>query len=503
MSSELLLPSQHAGSTTSTWTKKRKWTCVALATLVITAVAVIVLSLTLTAKKRASPSQSPSDSVDAGYYLQLSDMHIDPLYDPACDSTSYCRPTSGSTVCMAAQTVNPYGRFGCDAPLQLLDATLAQMKLLFPNPDFILLTGDFSAHHLPNASITLQIIKAAVNLISEYFPNTMMIPVLGNNDVVPDYCLSCGPNPWLADLWSVFERWLPQSAKATFLTGAYYSISPRPGVRVLGLNTLFFSQFQVSTGCDEDALALERQVQRRLLERWFKDASGEMLRSETNLGMDVPCGQDTFILNEIKSAYSAGDRVLITGHIPPGVEAYDGGFMWNASYVSFYLKMLESVEAQATVASQHFGHYHVDDFRLMYNTTTGFGPFGSALLAPAVSPVYLNNPTFRMFTYDRQTFRMLNVESWFLLLEASNALRKPQWFKLYDAQSAYGLSDLSTASLLNLRNQLQHDLPTAIAWSNRRDSYYLNGRKNLFCALETFSPDAYNLCRFNTSLILE
>eukprot|EP00762_Andalucia_godoyi_P001963 ANDGO_05985.mRNA.1 Sphingomyelinase phosphodiesterase D len=502
MDQSLLASNSSQDSSRSKSTRRRFFLGLLLFVVVVAGVLAIVLGVVLSSRRSSSES---SNATPSGFFLQLSDLHIDPLYDPRCDATTRCRRTAVSANCGPSVPYAPYGRFGCDSPLFLLAEALAQAKLVLPNPSFILLTGDFGAHGLPNASITLQAIRMTAALIVSYFPTTPVFPVLGNNDVVPDYCLSCGPNPWLADLWSVFSQWLPDSAKTAFLAGGYYSAIAPSGMRVIGLNTLYFSKFQRSSGCDEDAdfarISNERTTRRSIAEKLL-DAQ----HREWALGnAEVPCGQDAFLTAELQAAESSGQRVLISGHIPPGVEAFDNDFMWNASHVAFFASTIASPMSQSTIASQHFAHYHRDDFRLFYNVTApseSTGPYGSALLAPSLSPIYQNNPTFRVFEFDTNSAQLLNVESHYMLLEASNAAAAPFWSKLYDARSAYGLSDLSTRSLVSLRDQLRTNLGTAMQWADRRQSNYLPDRHALICAIDTLSESVYTACLRNATTFL-
>ena len=42
----------------------------------------------------------------------------------------------------------PIGRYGCDSPPILIETMLARMSEKFGNLDVILITGDFSGHHI-------------------------------------------------------------------------------------------------------------------------------------------------------------------------------------------------------------------------------------------------------------------------------------------------------------------------------------------------------------------
>lgn len=84
------------------------------------------------------------------------------------------------------------GRYGCDAPATLLDAMLDEFSRSHGKQDVIMLTGDFSAHHValrleeaePEQTYSLLLATHAglTKLLAEKFPDTLIIPAFGNND---------------------------------------------------------------------------------------------------------------------------------------------------------------------------------------------------------------------------------------------------------------------------------------------------------------------------------
>ena len=55
------------------------------------------------------------------------------------------------------------------------------MRQVDPNPDFILLLGDTSAHFLTNWTQNVAIIRNITQTVSEYFPRAVIVPVIGNH----------------------------------------------------------------------------------------------------------------------------------------------------------------------------------------------------------------------------------------------------------------------------------------------------------------------------------
>lgn len=81
-------------------------------------------------------------------FFWISDLHVEPLYDPfqPADARGLCRLSLSDQCPDAIYTSKeksfPLGRIGCDPPLALLSSLLKKMKLIDPDPEFILLTGD-------------------------------------------------------------------------------------------------------------------------------------------------------------------------------------------------------------------------------------------------------------------------------------------------------------------------------------------------------------------------
>jgi hypothetical protein len=108
---------------------------------------------------------------------------------------------------------------------------------------------------------------------------------------------------------------------------------------------------------------------------------------------------------ELAAAKEARERVWLLYHIPPGIDGYatlrQGACpgtmipMWDQAYAGPFLALLKRYAD--TVAASFAGHTHMDDFRLIGDAE---GRYGFALITPAVSPIFGQNPAFRTFVYD-------------------------------------------------------------------------------------------------------
>ena len=128
--------------------------------------------------------------------IVLTDVHMDPLYNPLADPSCLCRDECANR----SRPPRPFGQAGCDAPLALLDLTLEIASRELPSPDFVFMLGDTFAHHLFDFETDVggggTVFPEVVSRIGRAFPSAAGSPhglgcavVLGNNDVFPDYAV--------------------------------------------------------------------------------------------------------------------------------------------------------------------------------------------------------------------------------------------------------------------------------------------------------------------------
>jgi sphingomyelin phosphodiesterase acid-like 3 len=213
--------------------------------------------------------------------------------------------------------------------------------------------------------------------LEQNFPATPILPALGNNDEeCGDYELQPG-GPFLADTLPILRRLVGSAGGPGFDRDwqGYGNYSARvDGIRVLSTNTNFLSIH-------------------------YRNACGSPA--------DGDPGRATlaWLEAELAAANKAKERVWLLYHIPPGIDGYatlrqgvcPGTMipMWDQTYAGAFLALMKRYADTVTVSFA--GHTHMDDFRLIADTE---GRYGFALITPAVSPIFGQNPAFRTVTYD-------------------------------------------------------------------------------------------------------
>ncbi|XP_062516522.1 acid sphingomyelinase-like phosphodiesterase 3a [Corticium candelabrum] len=359
-------------------------------------------------------------------FFHISDVHIDPEYLDNISGDTYCRNYSAEA--KLASYLAPYGRPNCDSPKLLMQDAFQTMKKISTSiweenwPDFIVFTGDMAAHSLgtPTGDVVLGAITIATDGLRNTFPNSYVFPCLGNNDIPEDYYIPPHPQGWYTEVmnkWKEFVicehcywRFDQQPVKEnefmkTFVTGGYYKAQLTPKLSLLVLNTNYFSAWATV---------------------------------QTELFLETAKGQLEWLRQQLQSAEDNDAKVIISGHIPPGISTYGLSPLWFDNYTKTYLH-LTAERYPHVIGGQLFGHIHRDDFRFFFAQPDQplVEESSAILLTPSISPVYNNNPAFRLVYVDDQTNAFVDYKQWYLNMALSNEHNETHWFHEYTFSESY------------------------------------------------------------------
>jgi hypothetical protein len=391
-------------------------------------------------------------------------------------------------------------QYGNDSPMWLVNSTvyaIGDAQLVAPN-DFILLSGDLISHdlaYLPDdqaivyANTTLSGLRDAFARVFGKSDNKFLIsPVicLGNNDLYPKYPAPNSTSSWLSGIASAWPSITYDSvAKQSFLQSGAYSIDiPIPSttpsiVRVISLHTNYWSSQNIYTTNDAD-----------------------------------PGGVFALLKAALKKAQTDGVKVYIIGHIAPGIDHHALTNLWQPRFVSTYMSIIQPYLGNI-ILGQFYGHEHIALFRLFAEPNTKFGggnnnggsgggvlPAASAgpiRLHSSISPVYGNNPSFRQYTYDRDTLEVLDFSEWFLNFTDA---RNPVWTKQFSsAKSLYNLPNVDAYSYCAFVGNMYEN-------QTLYNEFYINSyafatdtpacddicKSQLLCDVQFIYSDDYNAC---------
>lgn len=349
-------------------------------------------------------------------WLLVSDLHVDP----------YAAGTEPS-------------EYGSDTNWPLFESTLAAMRRADSNPAVVVITGDFLAHHFGSkahsanpkqstAQAATAVMKRIEGAFARAFPHSQFLIVLGNND---DPCGDYATAPGTAYMAAVARIWAPlvdrngaaPRFKEQFARGGYYTVNlPRVHLRAVALDDVYWSIVYRSCGRG---------------------------------GSNAPANEATWFGRTLRET-PAGARNVVLMHIPPGTDPVSTLVTHRFLVVPF---LREGTQGQflgdtsanaARIAFVAAGHLHLHGFRAL-----GGVPI---LMAPAISPVYNNNPGFLRLQIapdgTLRNYQLFAYDIW-----------NGTWAQIFDFDRTYGARAFDLPTLLAAHRSIEANAQVRGAWA--------------------------------------
>lgn len=387
--------------------------------------------------------------------LLVADTHLDPFRDPAFAVQLEKAPLARWPELFARQRATPFATVGHDANPSLLVSAFNEMQNAVPDPDVVFVAGDLLAHDFraryqlvfpqaddaayhrfvdKTADITAQGLHAL-------YPHAQILPAVGNND---GYCGDYHSTPRDAFLHEQAAVWQPLADRddgapafaQTYAAGGYYEASLPNGVRLLGVNSILFSD-NYENACGDPA--------------------------------DHPAESELNWLAAKLAKPQAPPTVMLM-HIPPGIDGFKS-FLHLGRPVPFYhadvqKRFLDTVEApDAHVTAVVTGHLH----NIAYRVLPRGGPAGGGIpvySGPSISPIFGNSPAFAELDISAAG-RIDDITVYELPANVPGMHNRPAWHRAYDLHERYGLDGLTASSIramhgleqrnLRFRETIEHD----------------------------------------------
>ncbi|KAG0242308.1 hypothetical protein BGW41_004522 [Actinomortierella wolfii] len=401
-------------------------------------------------KPRPTNITLPQPSGELIDVLHLSDWHVDPQYEPGtegdCGLPLCCRKYSFMPGGAIKRPASTWGDYGCDAPVKLGQDLLANGVYKVSNPAFSILTGDVPPHDVWNETLASVIDdhRVAYGAIRNGL-KTPMYPAIGNHESSPPNLFptqtSGGDAAWLyKNLANEWNSWLPADATNSVRQYGAYTASPRPGLRIISLNTNFCYTMNF----------------------YLYGNSKEY----------DPFGELKWLVNQLQAAEDAGERVWIIGHIAPGLT--DCLENWSSQYHQVVQRYSPHV-----IAEQFFGHTHNDEFEIFYNSNTknAASAISTAWIGPSATPFTDLNPGFRIYKVDTKTWNVYDSQTYIASLEKAASWdatgATPNWHLEYSARETYG-AVVPVAANAPLSASWWHDVTTAFEKNDALFQKYWN-----------------------------
>lgn len=349
-------------------------------------------------------------------FFAISDIHFDPF--ASCEKSSGpCRLAKQlrsegyrhwKNIFEADKTASLLGYYH-DTDYILLKASLKKLQEMdrIEHPRFVIIGGDFLVHSFRDSYITYtgdtsgsgyqQFVKKTLQFLTEElndtFPEIDIYPVVGNNDsYTDDY--SVIPNGKffhdVNEIWAPFmkEKENQLRFQKTFPIAGYYAVAvpDHEDQRIIVLDTVLFTAYDANK---KNKGAAEKELS------WLHQqlVAGVQHHRHLLLVFHIPFGID--IYSTLKN---------LSGHLEQ---------FWQPEYTDLFEADMNHFSSVITGILP--SHIHFDKFyKIKDNISVNF--------IPSISPILGNNPGFKIFTYDPNTFALKQFSAYFCVLK-----HNPDW----------------------------------------------------------------------------
>jgi len=111
--------------------------------------------------------------------------------------------------------------------------------------------------------------------------------------------------------------------------------------------------------------------------------------------------------------------------------------MWEPNYQATFMQVLQKYPG--VIAMTLAGHTHMDEYRIMLPNTL-------LQITPGISPVFTNDPAYKIFTLDQQTFAPIDFSS----VNFDLSTMPVQFSNYYTFSKAYSMTGTMPAFLTGL-----------------------------------------------------
>lgn len=453
----------------------------------------------------AQVQPSPTGST----FLIATDIHFNPMADAslvsdlaAADSTQWERTLERSRV-------RSFSQYGEDTNWWLLQSSLDAMRATLPHPAFIMVNGDILAHRFPATFLKIThdsdredyrrfVLKTVEFVMLEFrrrFPDAAIFLTPGNNDEDCGNFSIDADGTFLHDTADLVRELAHGNGelRGSWETLGSYDI-PHPtlgGVRIISLNSIFLGDRYRAAKFSEGCAPVPSTAARDVL-AWLESrlSSAQRAHEKVWLMFHVPPGIDSYSTVLKYQALAKGNasmtKQLCTSTVVP---------MWAPEWTARFDALLKKYNG--TVIASFAGHTHNDDFRLV--NSSDVGPT-MVLISPAISPIYDQDPAFRVVTFDKDG--SLIDESVYRITNLNNAgSQSPgEWKREYRFTQEWKLKPLNVLILASLYREIRSVPADRDEWlklyNTSSTAVHMPPNSGLaaYCAIEALDPETYSSC---------
>jgi sphingomyelin phosphodiesterase acid-like 3 len=459
----------------------------------------------------AGPAQ-PQSATSSQTFLIASDLHFNPFADPTLvPALSAALPNQWEQI-LNQSKLTQYSPYGQDTNWWLLHSALDAMRAAEPDPPLVMITGDLLAHGFPQAYARTThdndrehyrvFVRKTVEFLGiqlrQRFRKSQILLTPGNNDnECGDYDIEAD-GPFLSDTANLARNLARTGSHFTagWKSLGSYALQPRAirGVRILSVNSVFFSNKYQAASFANACKPVDSNAPTRTV-AWLESNLAQAARAHQKVWLmfHIPPGIDGFatMMRYQSLSKTAAPQNLCSNAIVP---------MWKPVWTASLERLM--VEYPNTITASLAGHDHTDDFRVIQAGQPGTQSVlpHFVLIDPPISPIYGQNPAFRIVTFSSDG-RLGGQSTYYLTnLQAARSDIPGTWTREYTFAEKWQSPQLDAATLNTIYDRIANDPTARDQWltllnvSSTHDPVPANGVKPLDCAIAALDPATYQAC---------
>jgi sphingomyelin phosphodiesterase acid-like 3 len=393
--------------------------------------------------------------VHADNFLTVSDIHFDPFSScenkapcPVIDALNQAPPNQWAEILTASELPQP--QYKLDTNYLLLQSTFSELSKVSETEklDFVIVLGDLLAHSFKKHYLTYssdkkdasytnfvnKTMQFLTNELAKTFPNTDVYMAVGNNDSYNNNYVVEPKGKFFKDMSLMWSSLIKDKAnlsvmQQSFPTGGYYAVNLglQPNLRLIVLNTVLFSQkakgHEIPTAAVKQLDWLQQE-----LELVKKNQQKALLAFHIPAGVDV---YHTVLNNPFRLGFAWQplyfQNVQTTAYpskfeVPLSIVAF-----WHRGYNLRFQFLLS--EFASSIMAILPGHTHMDWFQIL-----SFNQSEPVIISstPGISPVFGNNPAFKVYQYSDNPQALINFTTYSYSLKD-----KKLWEQEYNFNQIY------------------------------------------------------------------
>jgi sphingomyelin phosphodiesterase acid-like 3 len=440
-------------------------------------------------------------------FLIASDLHFNPFADPTLVAELASAPVRKWEAILNRSKPTAYSPYGQDTNWWLLRSAFDAMRKTDPDPALVMITGDLLAHGFPQAYakathdtkpehyrafVSKTVAFVTAELRQRYNKSQILLTPGNNDDECGDYDIE-GGGPFLKDSARTARNLARANSQFTADWKALgsFTVRPRstPGVRIISVNSVFFSNKYHAANFADSCSPVDSKAATRTF-AWLESTLSRAAQNHEKVWLmfHIPPGIDGYstMISYRSLSQAADSKDLCSRAIVP---------MWKPYWTGLFQHLV--TEYQTTIAAMFAGHDHTDDFRVIHGSKND-AQF--VLINPPISPIYGQNPAFRVVTFagggqlvDQNTYYLTN-------LQAAQSDVPGVWTREYSFVEKWHSPRLDATSLNTIYDQIRSDAEASTQWltllnvSSAHDHVPANGVRTLECAIEALDPATYKAC---------